>query len=427
MLREFPRVQPIFRQAKEEISSVPQAQQQARRGRIMRVRSRVISLLALAAFAIATTACGSKFDCGGTSGGSGGGGGSTSSKTVCGGGTGTGGSGGGTTGALDYLYSINGTSVDGAFFDGTAIQAINGFVPVNLGTGAATDSTVVNGQFLYVPWVPQGQTATVQVFSIAHSSGALTAVTGSPFALNTTASDSIAADPKGRFLFVGDSVTGVISALSINSTTGALTVAPGSPFAVSGANPTHLAVDGTGTYLYATVSARNGVVFGFSIDQTTGALTPIPGSPFILFVTELAAVPNGKFLIGSGGADIEVIAFAQGSGALSSQSTLTPTNAPFQAIVSPNGNFVYTFSSPVAAPEAFSLDGSGNLTELTGSPFTTLAPINRAKIDQNGTAIFGLNQSSQFFVYVVDPTTGLLTAPAPVYGGTGSPFFAVTN
>jgi len=393
----------------------------------MRFGSRAISLLTVAASLLLTAACGSKFDCGGaTAGSSGGSSGGTGSKTVCGGTTG-GNTGGGTSNALDYLYLINGTQIDGAEYTGTTIQSITGFASIALGTGGGADMTVVNQQFLYVPWVPQGATATVQGYTIDKTSGGLTAIQGAPFALNTPSGDSIAADPKGRFLFIGDSTNGQISALSINSTTGALTAAPGSPFLVNGANPTHLVVDGTGTYLYATLSARNGAVFGYSIDQTTGALTDIPGSPFFLFAEQLAATPNGKFLIGSGGADIEVISITQGTGVPTAQSTLTPTNAPFQTIISPNGNFLYTFSSPIAATQAFAIDGSGNLTEISGSPFTTLPPIGHAKIDQNGTAIIGLNQSSQFIVYVVDPTTGALTAPGTAYLGTASPFFAVTN
>lgn len=69
-----------------------------------------------------------------------------------------------------------------------------------------------------------------------------------------------------------------MSAYSINSSTGALTAVAGSPFA-AGTNPSSVAVDKTGSFLYVT-NAGNNNVSAYSINAATGGLTSVGGSPF---------------------------------------------------------------------------------------------------------------------------------------------------
>ena len=105
---------------------------------------------------------------------------------------------------------------------------------------------IVNKKFLYLP---QNDSLSIQAFTIDHSTGALTAISGSPFA--TAGADSITSDPAGRFLFVGNQTTGSVSVFQINATTGALAAAPGSPFFAFNLDfAKSLAVDGSGTFLY---------------------------------------------------------------------------------------------------------------------------------------------------------------------------------
>src|SRR5260370_14444870 len=73
--------------------------------------------------------------------------------------------------------------------------------------------------------------ATSQVAAYAKNgqTGALAAVTGSPYADNLQGG-AIAIDGLGRFLFVVNPATSNISMFQINQSTGSLTEVPGSPF-----------------------------------------------------------------------------------------------------------------------------------------------------------------------------------------------------
>jgi 6-phosphogluconolactonase len=127
------------------------------------------------------------------------------------------------------------------------------------------------GSFVYVA-IPS--TNQVAAFSIAPGSGVLTPVPGSPFSAGsgafaiTTFNNS----PGSDFLYVSNNNAGTVSAYSINSTTGALTALAGSPFPI---NAGTLATDLSGGHLYASGAAGMMV---FSINPSTGALTQI-GSP----------------------------------------------------------------------------------------------------------------------------------------------------
>jgi 6-phosphogluconolactonase (cycloisomerase 2 family) len=78
------------------------------------------------------------------------------------------------------------------------------------------------------------------------------------------------------FLYVLNDVLndGSISGYSINSSSGVLTPLSGSPFAIVGLA---MATDSFNQYLY--VAGLTGIQ-AFSIDPTSGGLSPVVGSPF---------------------------------------------------------------------------------------------------------------------------------------------------
>ncbi|HNO26649.1 MAG TPA: beta-propeller fold lactonase family protein, partial [Leptospiraceae bacterium] len=124
-------------------------------------------------------------------------------------------------------------------------------------------------------------TTNVFSFVINTATGALSAAPGSPYAAGS-APGYVYSEPLGRFVYVansGDAVgTAAISGYSLNSTTGALTALGGSPFA-AGANPIAFYSDPSGKFLYSVNTGSNNIS-GFAVNSSTGALTPVPGSPF---------------------------------------------------------------------------------------------------------------------------------------------------
>ena len=100
---------------------------------------------------------------------------------------------------------------------------------------------------------------TVSAFSVA-ANGVLTAVLGSPFATGGTgsggglfASNRVRVCPVGKFLYAGNGGSNNVSGFSINPATGVLTPVPGSPFATGGlaSEGVSLAASPKGQFLFA--------------------------------------------------------------------------------------------------------------------------------------------------------------------------------
>jgi 6-phosphogluconolactonase (cycloisomerase 2 family) len=131
-----------------------------------------------------------------------------------------------------------------------------------------------SGQFLYAG-IPS--TNSVMAWSIDGATGSLTLLPGFPLALspnNLASISSIVADPSEKFLYVSDDF-GDVFGFTANASSGALTAMPGSPFFFFTTG--QLFVDPSGRFLY---SPAGPFISGFSIDATTGVPTPLSGSPF---------------------------------------------------------------------------------------------------------------------------------------------------
>ena len=402
----------------------------------MKYAKQILGLLMVTVAALLLAACGQKSNCSGISFGSGGGtggssngGGVNSGGSVCG--SGNNNSGGSVT---DYFFfhgssgannTINTASISGSLF-----QVLPG-ISIDVGQSIVGSMIVVNKKFLYIP--DQNGSGGVMGFSINRSSGALTEITGSPFAVAPSQITTLAADPDangGRFLFAADFTSGDLVVFTIDPTSGALTPVTGSPFPNSGFEANHLKVDGTGNYLYASAGNTTGDVAGFLIDQNTGALSPVAGSPFALTVSQIDVDPTGTFLLAvdGGASEINVIPIESGTGSLLLNSAVSyPTVDPVDGVlIHPSGKFVYAFGGHVAL-EGFQFS-SGTLTQLSGSPFSALPFLTDCQFDQNGTHLFGIKvPSSAVGVRLVDTNTGNVTAPIPDLGVPANPYFAPSN
>ena len=160
-----------------------------------------------------------------------------------------------------------------------------------IGNGANTLTIGPSGEFLYVP---NSTDNSISVLRIGPSGSyatpsALTPVTGSPFTTGTgMAPMHVAVDPTGRFVYSANCGNDTISAFRSDAETGALTQISGSPFA-TGRCPFALAMDPAGTFLLVT-NSRDNTLGRFNIDATSGALTA--ATP--------ASVPTGPAPFGVG-------------------------------------------------------------------------------------------------------------------------------
>src|ERR1700730_18243204 len=174
----------------------------------------------------------------------------------------------------------------------------------------------------------------VSAYTINATTGALTPVTGSPFAAGVQAF-SVTVSPNGQFAYVANFLSSNISAYTINATTGALTSVTGSPFA-AGSSPISVTVSPNGQFAYASNFFSNDVS-AYTINATTGALTSVTSSPFAA----------GLF--------------------------------PRSVTVSPNGQFAYVANENSNSVSAYTINATtGALTPVTGSPFA--AGLNSASV-----------------------------------------------
>jgi 6-phosphogluconolactonase (cycloisomerase 2 family) len=396
----------------------------------MRYAARFVLLLVLSLTTILLASCGQKQNCSGiTFGGSGGGGGSSGGLNSGGSACGPGSNNGGGSGSdLLFYRSSNGPddTIATASLTTTTLSTLPG-VAVDVGQSIAESIVIVNKKYLYMP---AGNT--ILGFSINHSTGGLTPLTGSPFPAPSTIT-TLAVDPDskgGRFLFAADFTSGDFMEYTIDPGTGALSLVSGSPFLNPNFRVTALLVDGSGNYLYGIAASTTGGVFGYLIDQNGGGISPIAGSPFPVGTGQIQTDPAGAFMLTVAGNanSINVIPIEAGTGVLLLNSFTNYPTADLVSTVSmhPTGNFVYTCGDK-GALEGFSY-AAGVLTPLAGSPFTSLSNLTGCQFDQAGTALFGIIiRSGAVGVRIVNPTTGDVLGGIPDLPVTTNQYFAVTN
>jgi hypothetical protein len=131
----------------------------------------------------------------------------------------------------------------------------------------------------------------VSAYTINSSTGALSAVAGSPFAAGTEPR-SVTVDPSGQFAYVANQGDNTVSAYTINSATGALSAVAGSPFA-AGTESLSVAIAGQAYVPLAltcpTATAQVGVPYN-------SALTASGGIPPDTFSISIGSLPAGLTL-----------------------------------------------------------------------------------------------------------------------------------
>ena len=153
-------------------------------------------------------------------------------------------------------------------------------------TAVAADPT---GNFLYIGFtdtVCSGPASgSFEIESINPSTGVLSAVSSISYAPGPVG--SIAIDPAGRFLYVGNPVGGTVFGYAIAASSGLLTRVPGFIQVVD--NGIVNSVDPSGHFLYALYPGHESV--SFPIDQTTGELGPLTLGPASAMIESFSSTP----------------------------------------------------------------------------------------------------------------------------------------
>ncbi len=233
------------------------------------------------------------------------------------------------------------------------------------------------------------------------------------------------------FLYASNFADNTISGYSLDPSTGALSVISGSPFAAApyATNPGPMIMDRFGKFLYVANSANVVCkscwsVSGLATDGSSGSLAAIADSPFFNSApTAFAVDPTGNIIYfsggpGSGPADILTMFINASSGALT-QLAYSSGFPLFSSLVeNPAGTFLYGASQVLGSTNgvwAGSISPTtGAVTLVSGSPFGAIA-LSALAIDPSASFLFAVNDNggnvpnSSLLSFAIDPTTGALT------------------
>jgi DNA-binding beta-propeller fold protein YncE len=171
-----------------------------------------------------------------------------------------------------YLYTVDTYGWYVSTFSISRSGALTELGSYATGYGPAQAVMTPKGTELYVTNGAQGS-----VSGYSNAAGVLTPLTGSPFPAGSTPL-GIVMTPDGKHLYVANQGDGTISGYSIGSG-GALTALSGSPFADgSGTSPTAVAIDRDGKYLFVTNESTDAIAV-YAIGRS-GAVKQVSGSPF---------------------------------------------------------------------------------------------------------------------------------------------------
>src|ERR1041385_5442239 len=272
--------------------------------------------------------------------------------------------------------------------------------------------------------------ARLVTFFIDRNTGALTIKANQPLPSPSFAVPSI--EPSGRLLLLANSRTGEVSFYGLDPSSGI----PSLIGAVQAGNsPWSSTIDSFGKFVF--VAGNSNRVAGYAVDAQNRTLTAVSGSPFV--VRNLTAVaghrpmsqiavahPSENFLYVTDPIAGNISAFAvdRSNGSIHPLAG-SPFSAhgliPFDALIA-HGRFLYAGDWHRGVIGAFSIDGSGGLAPVAGSPFPV--PFTSGSAGSGGTAL-SVDPSGRFLysastekneitAFRIDPSTGILM---PLPGG----------
>ena len=303
--------------------------------------------------------------------------------------------------------------------DGT-LTALAGSPVATGGLGANAACSSVNRLALSAGnnllFVSNGGDRTISAFTIDPTSGALTAVAGSPFAsgltLDACSGISLSATPDGRFLMASSNgqiktfsigAGGVLTSLStaanpivpnasmkISANGQLLAVSNGASVSVFSINPdgsltavagSPFAEAGTGSLAGLDFSSTSGLLFGAEASATAafadawtiganGALSSVAGSPFSTTAINSNVVllsPNDSFLFASNQGSNSVSSYGVGVGgslsSLGSFGSAASLHAPVGMATDRSGSLLFVADDTFGVA-VFSINGAGSLSQL---------------------------------------------------------------
>lgn len=320
-----------------------------------------------------------------------------------------------------FLYGTYGATVLGARVtpNGQVIDvpmptdANSGDTGFMTGTGGNVDSIAIDpkGRFVYTLdvqtssfGIPIGNNG-IGAFTIDRATGELARVAGSPYPINYRGG-SVVESGNGAYLYAAGSGAGTIEVFAINQATGAVTVNS----TVTGVPGDGLAASWDGRFIF---DGDNSTVTAYAITPATGALTAV-SSAYVENIGPIYLSYSGKFLYSVSDTGITVMS-------VSSTGQLTVTQANFPAVQTAGGiprrmlatsrddRFAYVATSSgqnVGSIQAYALDANtGAIGAPVGTPVTMLvgqAPL-QVTLDFNGKFLYATFTGTNLLTFPINP------------------------
>jgi 6-phosphogluconolactonase (cycloisomerase 2 family) len=219
-----------------------------------------------------------------------------------------------------------------------------------------------SGKFIYVTSQPVGLIA----LQIDAASGALSPITGSPFGNIIQYLPII--DPEGKYLYTYGNQN--LNVYSIEETSGILHEVPGSPFPSNAQSLSGLAFGGAGGKFLLGVEGGYLYLHTYSVDPTTGVPTEISGSPILqpgVDPWKIVVFDSYAFTSNVTRGTIATWLFDKVNGTLTWVGEVNAGTYPEAMVLV--GKYLYVANYRSNDVSAYSINSTGALTELPGSPY----------------------------------------------------------
>jgi len=345
--------------------------------------------------------------------------------------------GGSTTSTTDFAYvsnsSTGSTYVAEYDLSSGALTAISGS-PFNLGFVPVALNITPNNEFLYAATLPGASNPGIYLFSIASDGALSTANSGNVLISDAVSSMAISSD--GNYLFALSTAGTSMNEYQINSSTGALSLALTIPVPISTCSlagtpvsqTCSVAVAPSGSFVVVALGTAGDAIFPYSsssgITSTSYALIPsgsTTSSPSGDF--SLVLDDNNYAYIARTSALAVYAINSSGGAALQSTASYSNTAVPRSVVLNSSQNYVFTANEGAGTISSYGIGSTGALTAASGSPFTGPTNVSALGVDTSGSYMLaaGYNSTSGVQLFSIS-STGTLTLITSAATGTSTAY-----
>jgi 6-phosphogluconolactonase (cycloisomerase 2 family) len=286
------------------------------------------------------------------------------------------------------------------------------------------------------------QTGILASYSVS-TTGALAALSGSPYQFGTAGINSLAVTPNNAVLYAGVAGIGVFG-LALNSSTGVGTLINTNAL-VQDVAPSALTVDPTGKYLLVAGLANGAAAVGEYVINADGTLSEASISPVTitfpantdttnLSIQNIAVAPNSSYVfVTLGQLGVAPLPYNTNGGLVANTVILTPKATTGGVANQDLGLAVNAASSALfigetnAGVRVFTIGASSSFKEISGSPFAAGGQPRSITFDGTGDYLYAADASASAISGYTVLSSGTLTAlPGSPFSSVGSQPFALT-